>query len=89
MPTGRTEVRIPGDLPVVMGVDIDPAWSDQQPGSVDFALGGASLAPNRRDGSRVDRDVAGERRFPAAVDDFAIADYQVMHKWAPFLKMTA
>ena len=43
VPARRSEIRIPGDLAVVMRVDIDEAGRDQQSGRVDFAPRRAGL----------------------------------------------
>jgi hypothetical protein len=62
-----------------MGVDIDPAGRDQQAAGVDFAPPGASLTSNRGDFAASDCDIAIKRRRSRAVNDFAIANDEIIH----------
>jgi hypothetical protein len=62
-----------------MSVDIDKAGRDEKSGGVDFAPARASLATDTGDLAAIDRDVANESGLTGTIDDFAIADYEVMH----------
>jgi MoxR-like ATPase len=81
MPARRGPARVPGDLRVEVGVDVD------EPGGNDATLG-VDGAPGRRavvgqitdrdDLVAVDRDVADERVAPRPVDDRPILDHEIM-----------
>ena len=60
VPGRRRQHRVPGRLPVVMGVHIDPARRDQQPVGLDHPPCRPGLAADRDDAVAVDRDIAGE-----------------------------
>ena len=79
VPARRRQIRVPRDLAVVVSVDVDEAGRDEQTGRVDFAPRRASLAADRSDLAAIDSDVADEAGLAGAVDDFSIADYEVMH----------
>ena len=62
VPARRREQRIPADLAVVVGVDVDEAGRDQQPVGVDRAPGrSAGQIADLGDDAVVDRDVGGPR----------------------------
>ena len=68
----------PDRLPVVVSVQVDEAWRDEQPGRVDLSASGAVDRPDRRDDPVGDRDIA-DVGFPAkSVDDGAVTDDQVV-----------
>ncbi len=71
---------IPGDLTVVVGVDVDPAGCHQVSLGVDLAPGGAHVCSHRADAIAVDRDVALARRRARAVDEQASPDHQIVHR---------
>src|SRR5229473_222649 len=62
-----------------MGVDINPARRYQQAASVDFAPTSASLAADCYDFAVFNSNVAVERWRSRAIDDFAIANDEVIH----------
>src|SRR5260221_3488462 len=62
-----------------MGVDINPARRYQQAASVDFAPTGASLAADCCDCAVFNRNVAIDRWRSRTIDDFAIANDEVIH----------
>ncbi len=81
VPGRRLEQRVPRGLAVVVGVDVDEAGRDQQPGRVD-GLGGVAgeRRPRHRDDRAVlHRHVTDEARVARAVDDGAAGDLDVVH----------
>src|SRR3984957_3374220 len=79
VPARRSEIRVPGDLAVVVGVDVDEAGGDEESGRVDFAPGRASRGADRSDLAAIDSDIADEAGLAGSIDHFSIADYEVMH----------
>ena len=78
MPSHRRHMRIPADLRIQMGVQVDEAGRDDEALGVDFFLANALHFANGGDGTAVDGDVACDRRTAGAIDDGAVADDQVM-----------
>ncbi len=54
-------MRIPGDLAVVMGVDVNPGGGYQQAVGVDGATGRAEILADAGDTAVGESDVAGDR----------------------------
>ncbi len=76
------DVGVPGDLAVVVGVDVDPARRDDHPGGVDFSYSGSDVVAGRLDGDdrfAVDCDVGQSSVGTCPVDHRAIANHQVVH----------
>ena len=73
----RVELVVPGDLAVVVRVDVDPARRDHRALGVDRAVA-VEPAADRGDPVAVDADVAGEPCGPRAVDDRAAPDHQIV-----------
>ncbi len=74
------EPRIPGRLPVVVGVDVDEAGRDEAPVGVDLSTAGPQTSADLADQMTVDADVdtlAHRRAGP--VDECGIADHEVVH----------
>ncbi len=83
VPDGRGEQRIPRDLSVVVGVDVDESRRDREPGRVELLAPGFGDGADRGDSTGVDRDV-GELRTPAEpVDDRPVPDHQIVHDRPP------
>ncbi len=83
VPARRRHLGVPGGLPVVVRVDVDPARRHQEAVGVDFA---APLFLDLADGgddAAVDGDVAGRGRATRAVGNGAAPDDQVVHGVAP------
>ena len=76
---GGVEVRVPRDLGVHVGVDVDPAGGDELAGGVDLALAGAHVVADGGDAVAVDADVGGELGHAGAVEDAAVADGDLVH----------
>ncbi len=75
---------VPGDLAVIVGVNIDPGGGDDCPVGVDDLLGGLGDARADRDDHPVlHRDVAGGRLAAGAVEDRPAANDGVVHAEAP------
>ncbi len=72
-----------------MGVDIDPAGSDQETARVDLAPCRAGLAADLRDQGPVDCQVAAKGRGADAVEDRAAANGDVMHNLLPPVMLAA
>ena len=80
---GGGEDVIPGDLAVVMGVDVDEARRDGAAIGVERLARGAGDVSDRDDLVVLDRDIAAEARGAGAVDDGAVGDEQVGHGGTP------
>src|SRR5262249_61216381 len=83
VPGGRCEDRVPGRLPVIMGVHISPPGGDQKPVGLDHPPRRRGLAADRGDPLAIDCYVTGERRAAGSVDDGAAANDDVVHGWLP------
>ena len=79
----RVQFVVPGDLAVVVGVAVDEAGCDDEPGGVD---GSGGVTRRRRsdvdDHAVFDGDVADETVCSGAVDDGTAADLQVVQGWS-------
>ena len=73
------EQRVPGDLSVEVGVDVDEAGRDEQAVGVDLITAAVGHFADDRDEAVIDRDISVSGRCAGAVDDESVADYQVMH----------
>ena len=62
-----------------MRVNVHPSGRDQQTIRVDFAMTRTRLATHADDFAIGDCEVTCEARPAGAVDNFAIANYQVVH----------
>ena len=84
---GRGEHRIPGHLPVVVGVDVDEPGRDQRTVGVDHPAGLHPARPaDLGDAVTVDHEVAGVRRRPRPVDQRAALDQDVVHQSIPLMR---
>src|SRR5690606_16933820 len=73
-----------GDLRVVMGVRIDDAGRDDQPGGVDLLFGGrVDEMSDAGDPAVADADIDSPARQAGAVDHHAVADDQVIIRPRP------
>src|SRR4029077_13573404 len=79
VPARRRDLGIPGDLAVVVSVDVDPSGRDDKAVGVELAPAALVDRTNRSDDSVVDGDVSASRRGPGAVDDRSAPAYDVMH----------
>ena len=80
VPARRGEHRIPGDLAVEVGVDVDEAGSDDHPAGVDRLPGAGVLeVTDLGDPVTVDRHIGSPRLRSGAVDERSPTDHQVMH----------
>jgi hypothetical protein len=77
MPCRRRCDRIPVELHVIVGMDVDEARTNHEARRVVFALGAVVDAPDSRDATVLDRDVCGVSLETSAVDNTAIADNQI------------
>ena len=81
VPRRRGEQRIPADLTVVMGVDVDEPGGDDEPVGVDRAPGGGSRkVTDLGDDAVVDRHVGSARGISGAIHQGAGADDEVVHE---------
>ena len=80
MPGGGRQHRVPGRLPVVMRMDIDPARRDQQPLRLDDPPCRPGLVADRNDALAVDRDIARKARRAGAVDNGPAPDDDIVHR---------
>src|SRR5204863_341213 len=72
--------RVPRDLAVVVGVEIDEPGRDEQAVGVDGAVGAALVeAAHAGDDAVVDGHVGRAGVAAGAVDDRAAADHEVVH----------
>src|SRR5438093_1017112 len=72
MPTGTRQQWIPGDLRVVMGMDVDEAGGEHQTIGIDFPPGCSSYLSCGSDLSPGDRDRAAVGRCPGSVTNFGV-----------------
>ena len=79
VPEGRREQRVPGNLAVEVGVDVDEAGRDQEAVGVDFFAAEVVDFTDRGDDAVVNRDVGLPGRRAGAVDDESVADYEIVH----------
>ena len=82
VPTGWGDERVPRDLGVVVGVDVDEAGRQQQPVGVDAATSSANGSGwlDGRDRLAIHRNVGGPARRARAVHHEGVADRQVVHQ---------
>ena len=83
MPGCRGEDRVPCRLAIIVGVDVDPAGSDEEAVRVDLAFARRRLAADLRDAIAVKRDVARELGRAGAVEDRPAANDDVVHLTSP------
>jgi hypothetical protein len=76
---GRRRERIPGELGVVVRVDVDDAGRQHEAAGVDATRGGAGILADGRDAPVLDGDGARPRGAAEAVDDGRVVDHEVMH----------
>ena len=80
----RVAERVPGELRVVVGVDVDDARRDHQAVGVDHLVGRLAREPaDGGDAPVADRDVGDLPGQAGAVDDEAAADQQVVGHESP------
>ena len=75
MPARGCQMRVPGGLAVVVGMDVDEAGGHQTAPCIDFAMAFALDHADFGDASVVDGDIGLLTRRAAAVDDGAAADH--------------
>ena len=85
VPARRCQVRVPGRLPVEVGVHVDEPRRDQQPVGVDDASRAIVGASHVDDHAALDRYVGRRCGRAGAVDDGATPDQQVVHRPTPRL----
>ena len=78
VPTRRRPDRIPRELRVEVGVDVDEPRGDQATVGIDLAAATLVDGPDRSDAVTVDRDVCRDGFATHSVDHQAIANDQVM-----------
>src|SRR5690606_32494248 len=83
VPARRRHFRIPGRLPVIMGVDVDKARRDNLAAGVDLFATGAQIGAHRGNSVTLDRDIGNEGSGARAIDDRAAANYQIVHPDSP------
>ena len=75
----RGEIGIPGELAVVVGMDVDPPRGHDVARGVDGAVRWPEVGTNGDDGVAVDCDVSRESRSPGTVHHSSIGDDEIMH----------
>ena len=78
VPARRTAQRVPGQLGIEVGVDVDEAGRDDQPVGVQLPPGGAFHPSDLDHAVAVDRHIGGRRRYTGAIDDGSSSDHQVI-----------
>jgi hypothetical protein len=78
---GRRQHRVPGDLRVIMGVQVDDAGHQREPAGIDDVGCGIAELANRGDASVADRNVSADRVVPEPIDHGSAADHEVMHRY--------
>ncbi len=85
MPARWRHLWIPGDLAVVMGVDVHPSGGDQGTVGVDLAHPGCVHVPDGHHDASVDGDIGGAGRCSGAIGNGSSTDDQVVHDGSPSL----
>jgi hypothetical protein len=80
VPARRAGHRVPEELGVEVGVDVDEAGRDQAVTGVHLAPAPLGHLAHRGDPVAVDGHVGRPRRGPGAVGDLAPADHDVVHR---------
>ncbi len=83
VPDRGREQRVPGDLPVVVGVDVDEAGRDREAGGVELLTARVADGAHGGDAPVVDRHVGGEGPTAPAVDHGPVADDHLVHAGPP------
>ena len=83
VPAGGSQQGVPGDLAVEVGVDVDEAGGDDEPGGVDGLAAVGLDAADGGDPAVVDGDVALVGGLPRPIDNSAVADDQIVHEAPP------
>jgi len=78
LPGRRGQQRVPGDLAVVVGVDVDPARGDQQPFGVELLAPRARHVTHGGDAAVVDGDVGHPAIRTGPVDHGPAPDDQIV-----------
>ena len=69
---------VPGDLAVIVGVDVDKAGGDDLPAGVDLIRARAGDVAHSGDLPVLHRDIGPEARRAGAIDHGPAADHQVV-----------
>ena len=83
VPTRRAEIGVPRHLPVIMGVNIDPARCHKVAFGIDFGLGFFLDDTGFHDDAVFYGNIGGARRRARAVYQIGIANNQVKHGCLP------
>ena len=83
VPARRAEIGVPGHLPVIMGVNINPAGGDQITFGINFSLGFGVNRPDFRDFTALHGNIGLPRRRTRAVYQFGISNNKVKHVRLP------
>ena len=78
MPAHGSEVGVPTDLGVEMGMEIDEPRGDREVRSVDFACAASVDLAHGRDPPPVHRHVAGSGLSPGSIYELAAANDEIM-----------
>src|SRR6266851_7664912 len=76
----RRQGRVPGDLGVVMRVQVDDARHQREPAGIDDLGRVLSDLADRGDASVPNCDIATDRVVPEPIDYCCAADHEVMHR---------
>jgi hypothetical protein len=80
VPARRRQLGVPGDLAVVVGVDVDPAGCDNEAVGVELAVAALGDTADLGDAAAVHRHVGGDRRRAGAVHDGPPTDHELVHR---------
>src|SRR5205807_710962 len=73
------QLRVPGGLAVVVGVDVDPPREHEQSAGIDLPVGPIANAADLADAVSVDGHIGRRRSGAGAVDDCPAPDDEVVH----------
>jgi len=79
----RRQGRVPGDLGVVVGVDVDDAGHQGEAAGIDHFGGAAADLADRGDPRIAYRNVGATRVMPKPVDNRGATDQQIVHSSPP------
>src|SRR5258707_8988619 len=75
----RIDIRVPGDLRVVMRMAVDDAGREGEAAGIDGPPRGAEIGADGGDAAALDGEIADKGWSAGAVDDGGAADEKVMH----------
>ena len=83
VPRRNSQIPVPKDLRIVVGMDIDETWTNDLSISIDFPARRIRRIAHGNDLTILDAQIAIEGVRSGPVDYFAITDFQIIHNAPP------